>query len=201
MVKKLEKVYLFLVVLGGRSKMANIELHDVRWVVGSRIEDTYDVLRRDWFGISEGLHIDSYKKINFVDGYKIILKNIENKKLKSEKSFKEKNTKKNLWFVNIGGYDPCSMQEKHEFGLVVASGRLEAIKIAKSRWLLGFKKRHKDDMASLKILIGCDDCQLIKKISNWEIQLTPENNLIEETQAPDWYGYRRIDNVEKDWNL
>ena len=57
-----EEVYLFLVVLGGRAEKANVELHDVRWVLGTRIEDTYDVLRNDWFGTLEGLHIDSYKK-------------------------------------------------------------------------------------------------------------------------------------------
>ena len=37
-----KKKYLFLVVLGGRAKMANIELHDDGWVIGSKIEDTYD---------------------------------------------------------------------------------------------------------------------------------------------------------------
>ena len=59
--KIIEKIYLFLVVLGGRAKMANVELHDLRLVVGPRIEDTYDVLRRDWFGTFEGLNIDSFK--------------------------------------------------------------------------------------------------------------------------------------------
>ena len=184
-----------MVVLGGRAKMANIELHDVRWVVGSRIEDTFDLLRRHWFGTFQGLHIDSYKKINYVDGYKINLKNIEKKKFKNKKFFNENNTKKNLWFVNIGGYDPSSMQEKHEFGLVVASSKLEAKNIAKSKWLLGCKKKHKDDIASLQILIGCDDCQLIKTIGNWEIELTLENNCIQETNHPDWYGYKRIDEI------
>ena len=192
-----KKIYLFLVVLGGRAKMANVELHDVRWVVGSSIEDTYDVLRRDWFGTFEGLHIDSYKKINYVDGYKITLKNIENKKLKNKKFFNGNNNKKNLWFVNIGGYDPSSMQEKHEFGLVVASSKLEAKNIAKSKWLLCCKKKHKDDIAALKILIGCDDCQPIKTIDNWGIELTLENNCIEETNNPDWYGYKRIDKIQK----
>ena len=60
--RNLKKNYLFLVVLGGRANKANVELHDVRWVIGSKIEDTFDVLRRDWFGTIEGLHIDSYKK-------------------------------------------------------------------------------------------------------------------------------------------
>ena len=58
-------------MLGGRAKKANIELHDVRWVIGSKIEDTYHTLRKDWFGSPKGLHIDSYKKIKYIDGYKI----------------------------------------------------------------------------------------------------------------------------------
>ena len=45
--KKSENYFLYLVVLGGRAEKANIELHDVRWVVGSKIEDTYDALRED----------------------------------------------------------------------------------------------------------------------------------------------------------
>ena len=190
-----EEVYLFLVVLGGRAKKANIELHDVRWVVGSRIEDTFDALRNDWFGNFEGLHIDSYKKIEYVDGYKINLKNIEKNKLKNKKSFNGNADKNNLWFVNIGGYDPNSMQEKHEFGLVVASSKLEAKNIAKSKWLLGCKKKHKDDIASLKKLIGFDDCKQIQKIDNWQIELVPDNSLIKETNNPDWYGYKRIDKI------
>ena len=193
--KLLEETYLFLVVLGGRAKKANVELHDVRWVVASRIEDTFDALKKDWFGNIEGLHIDSYKKINYVDGYKIKLINIDNKKFKNNKFFNGNNSKKNLWFVNIGGYSPSSMQEMHEFGLVVASSKLEAKNIAKSKWLIGCKKKHKDDINTLELLIDCDNCQLVKKIGNWEIELTLEDNLIEETNNPDWYGYKRIDKI------
>ena len=36
------KKFLYLVVVGGRSPKANVELHDVRWVIGSKIEDTFD---------------------------------------------------------------------------------------------------------------------------------------------------------------
>ena len=122
-------------MLGGRAEKANIELHDVRWVVGSKIEDTYDTLRKDWFGSSKSLHIDSYKKIKYLDGYKINLRNVENLKINNKS-----NTKKNLCFVNIGGYDPISIQEKHEFGLVIATNKLEAKNLAKSKWLVGCKK-------------------------------------------------------------
>ncbi len=190
--EKLENNFLYLVVLGGRANKANIELHDVRWVVGSRIEDTYDTLRKDWFGSPKGLHIDSYKKIKYLDGYKVNLRNAKNLKIDNKFS-KKSNTKKNLWFVNIGGYDPSSLQEKHEFGLVIATNKLEAKNIAKSKWLIGCKKKHKDDIASLEKLISCDDCELIKKIDDWEIELTPDKNFIEENNYPDWYGYQKID--------
>jgi len=191
-VKKLENNFLFLVVLGGRAKKANIELHDVRWVVGSKIEDTYDTLRKDWFGSPKGLHIDSYKKIKYIDGYKINLINFEKDKI-DEKQLVKKKAKKHLWFVNIGGYNPTSMQEKHEFGLVAASTKLEAKNIAKSKWLIGCKKKHKDDIASLEMLFYCDDCEIIKKIGNWEIELTPDNKFIEENNYPYWFGYQKID--------
>ena len=187
---KINKIYLFLVVLGGRAKKANIELHDVRWVVGSTIEDTFDELRRDWFGTIDGLHIDSYKKINYVDGYKINLKKIENNKL-----FKENNSQNKLWFVNIGGYDPSSMQEKHEFGLFAASSSIEAKNKAKSKWLNGCKKKHKDDITRVNDLWTYDDCQIISKIDNWEIELKQEKNSFEDTLCPDWYGYKRIDMI------
>ena len=191
--KELENNFLFLVVLGGRAKKANIELHDVRWVVGSKIEDTYDTLRKDWFGSPQGLHIDSYKKIKYIDGYKINLIYFEKDKIDKKQLVKKNKAKKYLWFVNLGGYNPTSMQEKHEFGLVTASNKLEAKNIAKSKWLIGCKKKHNDDIASLEMLINCDDCELIKKIDNWEIELTQVNNPIEENNYPDWYGYKKLD--------
>ena len=184
------KKYLFLVVVGGRAPKANIELHDVRWVIGSTIEETFDDLRKSWFGSVKGLHIDSYKKISSIDGFKINLK----KNNKQNKHFnKEKHRRKKLWFVNIGGYDPNSMQEKHEFGFVVAETSTEAKNKAKSKWLIGLQQKHKDDIACLKMFSDIDDCEVIKKIGNWEIELTLDNNFVEETTCPDWFGYMRID--------
>jgi len=108
-------------------------------------------------------------------------------KINNNKFSNKCNTKKNLGFVNIRGYDPSCMQEKHEFGLVIASNKLVAKNIAKSKWLIGSPKKHKDDIAFLEILISCDDCKLIKKIDNWLIKLTPDKNFIEENNYPDWY--------------
>jgi len=91
----LEK-FLFLVVVGGRSPKANIELHDVRWFIGTKIEDTFDQLSNDWFGSNNGFHIDSYKKIDLIDGYKINLRNKETRELKNKIFKKEKIPNKKL---------------------------------------------------------------------------------------------------------
>ena len=187
------KKFLYLVVVGGRSPKANIELHDVRWVIGSKIEDTYDQLRNDWFGTPHGFHIDSYKKIDSIDGYRIYIRDKENKELKNKFLKKEKILNKKLWFVNIGGYDPSSMQEKHEFGLVVASSPSEAKNKAKSKWLIDCKQKHKDDISDIKSFTDVDDCEVIKNVKNWEIELILDDNYVEEKNIPDWFGYMRID--------
>ena len=184
---------LYLVVVGGRIPQANIEVHDVRWVIGSKIEDTFDFLRKDWFGAIDGFHIDSYKKIYSVDGYKIKIKKSQIKKSAMNLIKKVKNTKK-LWFINLGGYDPKSMQEKHEFGLVVASSASDAKKMAKSKWLNSFLKKHNDDINCLQRFSDVDDCRLIKNVNDWEIELIPETIKYEQTNYPDWFGYLRIDN-------
>ena len=190
---KTHKKFLFLVVVGGRSPKANIELHDVRWVIGSKIEDTFDQLRNDWFGSDNGLHIDSYKKIDSIDGYKINLINKESREPQNKISKKGRISNKKLWFVNIGGYDPNSMQEKHEFGLVVASSFSEAKNKAKSKWLIDCKKKHKDDIYVVEDFTDVDDCEVIKNIGNWEIELIRNDNHVEEKNIPDWFGYMRID--------
>ena len=107
--KKLENIFLYLVVLGGRAKKANIELHDVRWVVGSKIEDTYDTLRKDWFGSPKGLHIDSYKKIQYIDGHKInLIMNTPNKHIfKIEILAKDKQLLFYEWHVQKASEKNC----------------------------------------------------------------------------------------------
>merc|ERR1711965_706091 len=113
---------LFLVVLGGRTASSHIELHDVRWVVGETIEDTIPRLRQQWFGLLSGLHIDSYKAIRHVDGYAIELidglANHNNTRKTPSASMNDQ-----LWFINLGGYDSNSLQERHQFGLVAAPSK------------------------------------------------------------------------------
>ncbi len=91
------------------------------------------------------MRIDSYKKIKYLDGYKINALNLGTNKIEKEQLVKNK-AKNYLCFFNLGGYDTSYMQEKHEFGFVVVKDSHKAKKIAKSKWLLGYRKIHKDNL-------------------------------------------------------
>ena len=130
---------LFLVVLGGRTAGAHIELHDVRFVAGASIDDTLPALRRQWFGARKGLHLDSWMAVRFVDGYRVELR---------RQPFAGP---QRLWFVNLGGYDPAQLAEQHAFGLFVAPSAQGAKAAARRRLLPQVLQRHKDDLHGLEI--------------------------------------------------
>ena len=181
---------LFIVVLGGRSVKSNVEIHDVRWVIGETLEDTFPELREQWLGKTSGLHIDSYKCIKYVDGYEIVISKYDKNTLNSPR---EKDL--TLWFVNLGGYNPKKMYEEHEFSLIVAKKALDAKKIAKRNWESNFKIKHNDDYAGIESFEEFDGFHPIKKIKNWEIKLLSDPEERSDKLIPDWYGYMRIDNL------
>ena len=183
---------LYLVVLGGRVADSHIELHDVRWVVGESIEDTIPSLRQQWFGLISGLHIDSYKAIQQVDGYAIeLIKQQRECKELQQKSFNATNDQ--LWFINLGGYDRNSLQELHQFGLVVAPSKQAAKARARRRWLCSALQVHKDNLHSLESFGSVDDCLPIFNVENWQIHLKPGSGTPDSELKPDWFGYWRID--------
>ena len=183
---------LFLVVLGGRTATSHIELHDVRWVVGTSIDETIPTLKQQWFGLQSGLHIDSYKAIQSVDGYAIeLIKRREVSKEHHQASSSAMNDQ--LWFINLGGYDRDSLQELHQFGLVVAPSKQAAKARARRRWLGNALQVHKDDLHSLDRLDTVDDCLPIFNVEGWQIRLKAEPGRPEAELTPDWFGYWRID--------
>ena len=179
---------LFIVVLGGRSLKGNIEIHDVRWVLGGSIEDTFPELRKQWIGKKNGLHIDSYKRIKYVDGYKIVISKSNNKN-----SISSKKEGESLWFINLGGYHPKKMYEEHEFTLVVAKKAIDAKRKAKKNWESNLKSKHNDDYSGINNFEEIDNLHPIKKIKNWEINLISDPEERSDKIIPDWYGYMRID--------
>ena len=174
---------LFLVVLGGRTKGCNVEQHDVRWVVGRSVDDTIPELKRQWFGIRRGLHIDSYRRIRCVDGHRVSIISASEPELDQDMK---------LWFVNLGAFKPEDMAEQHRFGLVVARSSQAAKAKAKRLWMRGEEQIHKDDLHAVNGGPEIDDLLPIDGNGLWRVHLTAEACIDSGSNAPDWYGYRLI---------
>tara|TARA_B100000963_G_scaffold248565_1_gene217660 strand:+ start:811 stop:1347 length:537 start_codon:yes stop_codon:yes gene_type:complete len=144
---------LFSVFLGGRADKCNIELHDVVFTLGEKIEDCYSDLLGKWFGLPDRLHIDSWVEINMIEGYKISLSKEKNK------------TTKKLYFVNLGAYEKDRFEELHESRFMVDVNKINVKKRAKKQLLIGKEQVHLDD------LYDVDDCIEIRKVCGYYINL------------------------------
>ncbi|XLS28953.1 DUF1543 domain-containing protein [Flavobacteriaceae bacterium M23B6Z8] len=146
---------LFAVYLGGRALKSNIELHDVVFATGSKIENTYHQLLSKWFGLPNKLHIDSYMHLDVVDGYKVTLRD------------KPSPNSKKLFFINLGAYLPGEFTEHHAITFLVDDKALQVKDRAKKELLKGYDQVHKDD------LYDVDDCITIEKVNQLYIHLEP----------------------------
>ena len=163
---------LYLVVLGGRVYGSHVEIHDVRWVIGETIQSTFPNLKTEWIGEASGLHIDSYKAIRFVDGYRV--------KLINKKSNPRQGVNK-LWFVNFGGYKTDELLEQHHLEIVVAPSIQIAKKKARNKWSESMKQIHKDDHAA------------IIQLREYRVVLEQDPQMRDDGMKPDWSGYWLLD--------
>lgn len=160
----------FLTYLGGRITGGNIEVHDVQFVVGTNIEETFSELKQRWIGNKNSVHLDAYITLRYVDGYSISI------------ASEPQHTPLGLYFVNIGGYQKDKIAEQHEFGVFVATSEAEAISKAKQQLLSNYELKHKDDCYDI------DDCFKVSLFDlQYYIHLTPTTH--SQAFIPDWYGY------------
>ena len=171
---------LFLAVLGGRSGRCHLELHDVRFVAGRTIEETFPALCSQWFGSRKGLHLDAWMKVHAIDGWSVSL--VQQPQAHSSER---------LWFVNLGGYLPDSLAELHHFGLVVATSSQAAVARAKGLWLRHAQQRHRDDLWEMDDCLLIDQLDLLSSGTRY-VQLLPHPQGLNQRQVPDWCGYRPI---------
>ena len=149
---------LFAVYLGGRAPKCNTELHDVVFVVGSTIEETYPRLMDKWFGDPLRMHLDSWIELQIVDGHRIVLRPTP-----------AALTKK-LYFINLGAYLPGQFTELHANTFAVASGEKEVKQRAKGELLQGTQSVHTDD------LFDIDDCLEVSEVDGHHIHLEPTSD-------------------------
>lgn len=145
---------LFVVMLGGKHPKAKIEVHDVIFACGERIEDCYAELRAQWFGTAAGMHIDSWMQVDGVDGYQLHF---------SDQAPSADELR--LFFINLGGYRHGAFGEDHHYLLVTAKDKVEAKQKGKASLPPQWDKPHTD------AVVDVDDCIAIDNVSGRYVRL------------------------------
>ncbi|WP_248799957.1 DUF1543 domain-containing protein [Pseudomonas sp. MWU13-2105] len=150
---------LFIVLLGGRHPKAKIEVHDVAFVNAQCLEDTFEELRKEWFGNQSGLHIDSWMQVDGVGDWKVEFSDLA-----------PAPNSPHLYFVNMGGYDSRAFGEAHDYMLVVENSKAEAHAKTKKAMLNRWSEQHTDAVFDI------DDCLPIFSAGGRYINLVKSEN-------------------------
>ncbi len=182
---------LFQILLGSKASKRNVEQHDYFFGVASSLKELVPEIKAFWPEAGSSIHLDGWREVNAVDGYKI------------EVVFKDENTDtsgKKLFFINLGGYQHGKLEEQHYTVLSVNDNRAEAVQNAKRT--VFFKTNtikgansHIDE----KYGIDVDDIYQIEDIlstaqkSKYHIQIIPAEGLPEDEIH---LGYFKLDKLE-----
>ena len=142
---------LFVMYLGGTHKKALVEVHDIRIIAAEKLEDTYDEIRKSWWGTPESLHIDVWGVLEYADGYKINLKD------------KPSESDHKLYFVNLGGYDENDFTELHKNVFVVATSPSKA-KVRGLKQILDWNSHHRDYQFDIDNILDLRETALVKNL-------------------------------------
>lgn len=146
---------LYMVMLGGSHPKANIEVHDVVFVAGDTLMQTYPQLQTLWFAEPKGLHIDAWMAISGIDQYAVRL--CDTPATSGPK----------LFFINLGGYFSSIFGEDHRYFVLAANNKIEAKKQAKQQLALKWDKPHTDNVFEI------EQCLAIEHVAGRYVQLYP----------------------------
>lgn len=137
---------LYMLLLGCTPPGRNIEQHDIFFTIGESLNSIVPKIKNFW---PEGdpIHIDGWREVNEVDGYKISVLERSHKKMKIQEQ---------LFFVNLGGYKLDEFEEYHYKMLAIANSKGDAVMASKKTAFYmhtGFKgaESHIDDKFGIDV--------------------------------------------------
>lgn len=164
---------LFMILLGCKPKGRHTEQHDIFFAIANEVRELVPAINAFWPEANGKIHLDAYRIVNHVNGYKV--------------EVAEKNSKvapiNRLFFMNLGGYQSNVFEELHYKMLIVAGEKSEAIKNAKeSQFFNQYFSPHIDD----KYGVDVDDIFEIEEVlpeemkTKYQLVFTPVEGLPED---------------------
>jgi len=166
-----------MVLLGCKPAGRHTEQHDVFFGIASELRDLIPDFKAFWPEAKGKLHIDGWREVREVDGYRLQL-------VPREEAFSQAIK---LFFINLGGYKLGEFEEFHYKMLVAAATKAEAVQQAKQTAFFkhtGFKggNAHIDDHYGVDV----DDVVEIEEIlpdamrALYSLQMLPARAVVED---------------------
>lgn len=174
---------LFMALLGATPPGRRIEQHDVFFGIADCFEALAPQMVAAWPEASGKIHIDSWREVTIVDGFKVEIATDGPKQ------------DERLFFLNLGGYKPDDPEEYHYKMLVVATTMAQAVAKAKQTAFYrhtGFAGAvsHIDD----RFAIDVDDVHLVQDLLSQPYIICLRPTLDMENDALH-IGYLKIDKL------
>jgi len=165
---------LFMTLLGCKPKGRHTEQHDIFFAIANEIKELVPSISAFWPEANGKIHLDAYRIVNHVDGYKVEV--IEKEEGKPSSGHR-------LFFLNLGGYQSNVFEELHYKMLMVAENKAEATKKAKeSDFFKQYFSPHIDD----KYGVDVDDVFDIEEVlpedmkAKYQLVFAPADGLAED---------------------
>jgi hypothetical protein len=168
---------LFMLLLGATPAGRYTEQHDVFFGIAEDLHGLKNDIIDFWVEASNSIHIDAFREVNFVDGFKVtVVPHNDNSSSETK-----------LFFINLGGYKKNEFEEFHYKMLVAAKDKGTAVQQAKQtafykHYNMKGAESHVDD----KYGIDVDDVYVIEDIlpekykKQFKILLIVSNEIIED---------------------
>jgi hypothetical protein len=160
---------LFMLLLGCKPEGRATEQHDIFFGISTDLKSLVPQIRAFWPDGGEKLHIDAWRPVSQVDSYRVEV---------IPRSAGEYPSPHRIFFINLGGYKSGEFEEFHYKMLVAASGKGEAIRIAKETAFYrhtGFKgaESHIDDKYGIDVddIFDIEDILIPADKQRYELQL------------------------------
>jgi hypothetical protein len=184
------KLKLYMLLLGSKAPGRHVEQHDFFFGIAHSLKELVPDIKNFWPEAGEKIHIDGWREVNFVDGYRVAI--CSRSEAMSPPTMK-------LFFINLGGYQENKFEEQHYVVLTAKPDRITAFSEAKET--LFFRQNHFnganshiDDKYGVDVddLYEIDDILAPAQKEKFQIMLTPENPI---TSDKIHLGYLKLANL------
>lgn len=111
-----------MVLLGSKAPARTVEQHDYFFGIAAELRDLVPQMQAFWPEAGNSLHIDGWREVNFVEGFKVRV---------VPKTNAHTDAGLRLFFINLGGYQAGKLEEQHYNLLTVKEDRMGALSASK----------------------------------------------------------------------